>query len=334
MTEPIGGMRLKARVLTQVDAPTRNFPVGFSKSGAELALPPVSVGAPASDAAPTLSPPRDFDAMELATNLLALKIKMADAQAAAGMEDVRHRGELQKQQNEKIARNIIEAAEKLRQAKKSSSAMRIFGWIAVALSVAAAVVSGGIFALSAAAVAVAVGTLTETGVIEKMTQAIAKSLVEDLGMAQGRAEICATVITGFIILAPSLASLGGAGFVSGGWNAVTSIATKITSQGDKVAKIAMASQHLARAARWSEGTATAAEFFAGLTSGIIKKQATDVRAETLDIRKFLAKLAQLQEDESARIEELVLGIKTMTRRVVDAIEEQSRSASTVIRHVG
>ncbi|TIX35478.1 MAG: hypothetical protein E5V34_02885 [Mesorhizobium sp.] len=134
-----------------------------------------------------------------------------------------------------------------------------------------------------------------------MTQAIAKSLIEDLGMAQGQAEIWATVITGFIVLASSLASLG-AGAVSGGWNAVTSIATKITRQGDKVAKIAMASQRLATAAR--------------------------------DIRKFLTKLAQLQEDEMARIQELVLGIKTMMQRVVDAIEEQSRSASTVIRHIG
>ncbi|MBB6413997.1 type III secretion system translocon subunit SctE [Mesorhizobium sangaii] len=333
ITEPIVGMRLKARVLTQIEAPTSNFSVGFSKSGAELALPPVFVGAPASNAAPMLPPPRAFDAMELAAKFLALKVKMADAQTSAGMEDVRHRGELQRQQNEKIARKIIDAAEKLREAKKSSSAMRIFGWIAVALSVVVAVVTGGIFALSAAAVAVAVGTLTETGVMEKMTQAIAKSLIEDLGMAQGQAEIWATVITGFIILASSLASLG-AGAVSGGWNAVTSIATKITSQGDKVAKIAAASQRLAMVARAGEGTASIAEFCAGTASGIIKKQATDVRAETLDIRKFLAKLAQLQEDEMARIQELVLGIKTMTQSVVDAIEEQSRSASTVIRHFG
>ncbi|UVK49076.1 type III secretion system translocon subunit SctE (plasmid) [Mesorhizobium sp. AR07] len=334
MTEAIGGMLLKAGVLTQVDAPLSNFSAGFSKSGAELALPPVSGGAPASDAVPTLPPPRAFDAMELAAKFLALKMKMADGQAAAGMEDIRHRGELQKQQNEKIARNIIDAAEKLREAKKSSSAARIFGWIAVALSVVAAVVTGGIFAFSAAAVAVAVGTLTETGVIERMTQAIAKSLIEDQGMAEDCAVIWASIITALIILAPSAACMVGAGAVSGGWNAVTSIATKITSQGDKLAKIANVSQRLATAALAGEGTASAAEFCAGLVSGIFKYQATNARVETLDIRKFLGRLAQLQEDEMARIQELVVGIKTMTQRVVDAIEAQCRSASTVIRHIG
>lgn len=180
----------------------------------------------------------------------------------------------------------------------------------------------------------AVGTLTETGVIERMTQAIAKSLIEDQGMAEDCAVIWASIITALIILASSAACMVGAGAVSGGWNAVTSIATKITSQGDKLAKIANVSQRLATAALAGEGTASAAESCAGLVSGIFKYQATNARVETLDIRKFLGRLAQLQEDEMARIQELVVGIKTMTQRVVDAIEAQCRSASTVIRHIG
>ncbi|GLS33047.1 type III secretion system translocon protein, YopB/IpaB/SipB family [Mesorhizobium albiziae] len=333
MREVIGGAPFKAGVMTQVDAQTSNFSVGTCKSGAELALPPISDGAPASDAVPTLPPPRAFDATELAATFLALQMKIADAQAAAGMEDVRHRGELQKQQNEKIARNIADAAEKLREAKKSSKAKRIFGWIAVALTVVAAVVTGGVLAFSAAAVAVTVVTLTETGVMDKMARAIAKSLREDQGMGEGQAMGWATFITVAIVLACSLATLG-AGAVSGGWNAATSIATKITSQSDKVAKIVMGSQRLATAAWAGEVIASVAQSAAAIASGVQQKQATDTQAETLDIRKFLAKLAQLQEDEIERIQELFLGMKTMTQRVVDAIEEQSRSASTVIRHIG
>lgn len=332
MTEVIGRALFKAGGMTQVDAQTSNSSVGVRKSGAELALPPI-LGAPASDAIPTLPTPRAFDAMKLAATFLALKMKMADAQAAAGMEDVRHRGEVQKQQNQKIARNIADAAEKLRKAKESSKAMSIFGWIAVALTVLAAVVTGGVLAFAAAAVAVTVGTLTETGVMDKMAQAIVKSLIEDQGMAEGQAKWWATFITGAIVLACSLATLG-TGAVSCGWNAVASIATKITSQSDNVAKIVMGSQWLATAARAGEVIASVAESSAAIACGVQQKQATDAQAQTLDIRKFLAKLAQLQEDEIERIQELFLGIKTMTQRVVDAIEEQSRSASTVIRHIG
>ncbi|RWG97121.1 type III secretion system translocon subunit SctE, partial [Mesorhizobium sp.] len=160
-TEAIGAMLLKAGGLTQVGAPTGDSLVGFGKSGAELALPPVSGGAPVSDAVPTLTPPRAFDAMELAAKFLSLKMKIADAQGAADMEEVRHWGELQKQENEKIGRNIVDAAKKLRKAKKSSRAMKIFGWIAVALTAVAAAITGGVLAFSAAALAVAVGTLTE-----------------------------------------------------------------------------------------------------------------------------------------------------------------------------
>ncbi|MER8791409.1 type III secretion system translocon subunit SctE [Mesorhizobium sp. M0983] len=330
MTEPISGMVLESGLLTQVNA--HNISVKLGKLGAELALPPVSGGAPALDAAPTLPPPpRSFDAMELAAKFLALKIKMADAQAAGGMNDIGHRGELQKQQNEKIARNITDAAEKLRKAKKSSNILKVFGWIAVALSVVTAVVTGGVLAFSVAAVGVAVGTLTETGLIDKMTKAIAKSLIEDQGIAQEKANQLATLITCFIVLACSLATVGGATTLSG---KAASTTIKITSQSDRVVKISATSQRLATAALAGEATASLAASLAGIASGVQMRQATDARAETLDIRKFLAKLAQLQEDEMARIQELVVGIKTMTQRVVDAIEEQCRSASTVIRHIG
>ncbi|MER8982427.1 type III secretion system translocon subunit SctE [Mesorhizobium sp. M0870] len=331
-TEAIGGLRLKSGVLTEVDALTSNLVAGFGKSGAEPSLPPVSDGAVAPDRVPTLPPPRAFDTIQLVEKFLALKIKMGNAQAAAGTEDVRHWGELQKQENEKIARKISEAAEKVRKAKKSSKVMRIFGWIAIAFTGVAAVVTGGLLAVSTAAVALAVGILTETGVMDKMMQAIAKSLIKDQGMSPHQAELWATIITVFIVVACSVAT-SAAGFRSG-VNGAASIAAKITSQADKVAKIAMAGQHLATAARTGEVIATLAEAFAGGASGFLQKQATDAQAETLDIRKFLARLANLQEDEIARIQELVLSMTTMTQRVVDAIEEQSRSASTAIRHIG
>ncbi|ULJ74437.1 type III secretion system translocon subunit SctE [Rhizobium gallicum] len=311
--------------MTQVDAQTSSSSACVSK-GTEFALPPVWGGAAASDAVPNLPAPRAFGAMELAAKFLALKMKMSAAQAAAGMDDVRHRGELQKQENDKIARNIIDAAEKLRKAKKSSKAKKIFGWIAAALGVVAAVATGGALAIPAAAMALTAVTLTETGVIDKMTQSIAKRLMKNQGMAEDQASWWATFLTVAIVLACSLATLG-AGAASGGWNAATSIATK----GDKVATIVSGTQRLATV---GEVTASVAASAAAIASGVQQKQATDTQAETLDIRTFLARLAELQEDEIERIRELFLGIKTMTQRVVEVIEQQSRSESTIIRRMG
>ncbi|MBA1143903.1 MULTISPECIES: type III secretion system translocon subunit SctE [Mesorhizobium] len=332
MTKVIGGPLPEAG-MTQVDTQTSNSVFGSCKSVAEVTPPPVPDDAPGSDSAPTLPPPRAFAAMDMAATLLALQMKMADTEAAGSMADVRDRAKLQKLENEKIARNIIDAAQKLRKAKKSSKFKKIFGWVAVALTCVAAVATGGAFAIAAAAVAVTVGTLAETGVIDKMTQSIAKRLMEDEGMGDRQSKQWAAWITVGIVLACSLASLG-AGAVSGGWSAATSVATKLTSQMGTVAKIAAAGQRLATAAQAGEAVASVGASVAAVASAAQQKQATDTQAQTLGIRKSLARLAQLQEDDIEHIRELFLGIKTMTQRVVDAIQEQTRSASIVIRNIG
>ncbi|MBB4483484.1 type III secretion system translocon subunit SctE [Rhizobium etli] len=307
--EAVGGILLQVGMLDQIGASTSNSSVAICKSSAEMTLPPVPGRAPTSDTVPTLPQPRSFDAMELASKFLSLKMKIQDTQAAASMEDVRHRSELQKQQNEKIARKIADAAEKLKEAKKSSRAARIFGWIATALFTVAAVLTGGAFAIGAAVVAVAVATLSETGVLDKMMQAIARSLIKDQGMAEDQAKVVATFITQSIILACLL---------------VTSVA----------AVSAATIGPLAAAALAAEGVALVAKSAAQIASGVLQKQATDAQAETLDIRILLARLAQLSEDDIGHIRELVLGMKTATRNVVEAIEEQSRCLSTVVRNIG
>ncbi|MHC2375406.1 hypothetical protein ACVIQT_010103 [Bradyrhizobium diazoefficiens] len=188
-------------------------------------LPPaVSGKIVASGSIPSLAVPRALDPIELANNLLAVRVKMADRLIASGMADVRHEGELLRQQHEMIGNKIIEAANAMAKAKKSSRIMKFLGWLAVGLSIAAAVVNPGIVATVAAAVTVGVAVLNETGVVDKMTQAIAKRLMKDGDMDAAQANKVAIGITMGIILSVTVLTAG-AGLMGGCGNGASAAAS-------------------------------------------------------------------------------------------------------------
>ncbi|WP_445222833.1 hypothetical protein ACKWRH_45630 (plasmid) [Bradyrhizobium sp. Pa8] len=211
------------RVSIRTTLPELEAPPPFNDSAAGLSadghrtdvnlLPPrVSGGAATSHANPSLPPPRAFDAIDLLSTALALKTKITDGLVVAGMQDARHWGEQQRLLHEKISRSIIEAAERLAESKKSSGIIKLVGWLAVGLTVIAAVATGGTLALTAAAVTVGVATLIETGVVDKMGEEIAKSLMKD-GTEDGAAKALAVAIKSGIVLVISVLTVG-AGFAN------------------------------------------------------------------------------------------------------------------------
>jgi hypothetical protein len=109
-------------------------------------------------------------------------------------------------------------------AKKSSRIMKFLGWLAVGLSIAAAVVNPGIVATVAAAVTVGVAVLNETGVVDKMTQAIAKRLMKDGDMDAAQANKVAIGITMGIILSVTVLTAG-AGLMGGCGNGASAAAS-------------------------------------------------------------------------------------------------------------
>ncbi|MCP2223723.1 hypothetical protein [Bradyrhizobium elkanii] len=306
--------------------------VGLSSNGrktdANLLPQSVSGEAVASGAIPSLAAPRAFDTLDLLTRFLALKTKMTDGQVAAGIEDARHWGEQQRQLHEKTSKSIIEAAKRLAEAKKSSGIMKFFGWLAVGLTVLAAVATGGTFAIIAAAVSVGVATLIETGVIDKMTAAIVKSLEKD-GIEGGKAKTLGAAITIGIIFAISVLTVG-AGFANGAANGLR-VTALIPSNSVKAVQIG---QRVSTAARVGEAVASLGAAGAGIANGVQQKEATDAQAETLDIGKFIARLRQLQSDEMDFIKQLLLDRTITTQKVAEAIESQSTSSANLIRHFG
>lgn len=305
--------------------------IGLSSNGrkTDANLLPQSVsGEPvASGAIPSLAAPRAFDAIDLLTKFLALKTKMTDGQLAAGIEDARHWGEQQRQLHEKISKSIIEAAKRSAEAKKSSGIMKFFGWLAVGLSVLAAVATGGTLAVMAAAVNVGVATLTETGVIDKMTAAIVKSLEKD-GIEGGKARTLGMAITIGIIFAISVLTVG-AGFANG--TAGLRITALVPSISVKAVQIG---QRVSTAALVGEAVASVGAAAASIANGVQQKEATDAQAETLEISSRIARLRQLQGDEMDFIRQLLLDRTMTTQKVAEAIESQSDANANLIRHFG
>ena len=315
-----GGPGAVGRALP-LDPPTADRAPARTSPRADL---PPAADMAAADAIPTLAAPKSFDAMDLANKLLALKMKLNDEQIAGGIADVKHQGEVRKEKNAEISKKIAEAAEKAKEAAASSGIMKAFGWIAVALTVIAAVATGGALAFAAAALAVTMATLTETGVMDKMTEAIGESLMKD-GMSEDDAKKWAMVFTVMIGIAVSLATLG-AGAAAG--------AGQAAQAADKVTKIVQMGQKIGTFARYGEAAASVAEAGAGIAAGVQSNKAANAQADAMDIKKFLAKLAQQQEDEISRIQEMALGMQKLTGRVVSVIDSQAQSASNVVRHMG
>lgn len=331
-------------------------------------LPPaVSRKIVASGSIPNLAVPRGLDPIELANNLLAVRIKMTDRLITSGVADVRHEGELLRQQHEMIGNKIIEAANAMAKAKTSSRIRKFLGWLAVGLSVAAAVVSGGILATVAAAVTVGVAVLNETGVVDKMTQAIAKRLMRD-GMDAAQANKVAIGITMGIILSVTVLTAG-AGFAGGAGNGapaaalwgrlgasgasalrglaslakqpgslatvlargMNQAASTIADTTSNASRIAQISQRVSTAARVGEAVASSGEAAAGIANGVQQKEAADTQADALDIRKRIMWMKELQSNEMDFIKQLVLDQKATTQRVAEALESRSASDASLIR---
>ncbi|MCK1627322.1 hypothetical protein IVA98_30190 [Bradyrhizobium sp. 160] len=302
------------------------IPGNGRNTGANLLPQSVSGEAVVSGSIPNLPAPRAFNAIDLLTTFLALKTKMTDGQVATGIEDARHWGEQQRQLHEKTSKSILEAAKRLAEAKKSSGIMKFFGWLAVGLTVLAALGTGGTLAVMAAAVSVGVATLTETGVIDKMTAAIVKSLEKD-GIESGKAKTSGAVITIGIIFAISVLTVG-AGFANGAASGLR-ITAVIPSNSVKAVQIG---QRVSTAARVGEAVASLGEAGAGIANGVQQKAATDAQAETLDVSKCIARLRALQIDEMDFIKQLLLDRTMATQRVAEAIERQSDSNANLVRH--
>lgn len=359
----------EASLLPLDDHPANDVPDCLHAAEVDPLPSPVAEKMFASGSMPSSSVQRAFEPDDLLTEFLAFKIKLADSLIASDLQDVRFRSEQQRQLHEEVGKKIIEAAHAMTRSKKSSGIMKFFGWLAVGLTVAAAVVSCGTLAVVAAGVAVGVAVLNETGVVDKMTQAIAKSLMKDQAMDANSANVLAVGITIVIMFAVSVLTIG-AGSTNLAGNGLRTTATlgrlgaagasalrglaslanrpgelgiaiarilnqaasDVANAASNATKIAQIRQRVSTAARIGEGVAAMGQAAAGSTSAVQAKEAADSQAEAVDIGRLLTKLSQLQSDDMDFIKNLVDDRAATTQRVAEAIESQSNSNATLIRN--
>ncbi|WIW50428.1 hypothetical protein ML401_35490 (plasmid) [Bradyrhizobium sp. 62B] len=267
---------------------------------------------------------RGVDEVGLMTDILTVNARFADQLAAIGIEDVRLLGVEQNQLHRLISRNIQEAATYVQKSKKRSRIMKIFGWLAVGLAVAAAVITGGALAGVAAAVSVGMAVLSETGVVDKMTQAIAQRLMKDNAMGEDKANKLAVIITLAIQLTVSVAIIGAS--FSGAATAASNIPTLA------IANILNVRQFVQTFANVGAGVSSLASSSAAVAAGVQQKQASDARSQMLMDRARVTELTRLQTDGLEFVEQLLKHKAMLTHRAADAIESHYALNERLIRN--
>jgi transloator len=299
---------------------------------APQALPTVPEGVP------VLAPPlMQFDALSsLADEFLALKLKIDQELINSEVGDVRDKGVRMKEKNEEIGRKLGEAANKLAEAKKTQETMKVLSWVAVGLSVLAAVATGGVFAIVAAGIGVAMAVLNETGVMNKLTDAIAEDRMKNLGESPSEAKKTAMYIMTGITIAISVATIV-TGLVPGAQLATVGVKVGAAMQGALARAAGVGIESVLRAnsiavtgVKIAAAATTAVQAGAGVYGGVQRYEAATKEAETVETRAFLRRLQQQMEEEQEEIAALVQQMQSQISTVVNIMAEQAETSTKVI----
>lgn len=331
--------------LDRVGIEARTIPQARQTQPDGVPPPPTVEGGPSS--IPVLALPSvGVDALgDVAGKFLALKLAIGDLQLSGSMKDIQDRGAVMKSKNEEIAHKLADAAKKEAEAEKAKTAMKVLGWIAVALSVVFAVATGGVGAIVAAAVGVTMAVLNETGVMEKLTDAIAKGLQEGPPpMDEATAKKTAGWIVMGISIAVSLTTVGvgiasGASQVAGLMQKLPEIATAVggklgaTVTETTVRVMMEVAQKALTGARVAAGLVGVSQGVTGVIGGANRFAAADLQAGVIEDRAFLRRLQQKIEDEQDLVASIMEAMSDMTSRVIEVINGQSDSMNEVLHHM-
>ncbi|MBL6080046.1 type III secretion system translocon subunit SctE [Belnapia sp. T18] len=291
--------------------------------------PPASMGG---DHIPVLAEPFGMDTTSMMTAFLAIKVKMGDAQQRDTEKDIQADGLARKGHDLDMAKKMGDAIEKQQESEAKSAIMKVFAWIAVALTAiiatAMAVISGGALAAAAAALTVAVAvtmtTLDQTGVMAKLQDAIQQSLVKN-GMSEEAAKKWAQGLTMGITIAASLMTL-----VAGGGGLASAVAETTEEATTLAVKIATVAGKIAVAAN---AAVTITQAGVGIAAGVDSYNAAQDEADAAEVKKMIAKLQEAMGDETDRLQQMVLQMQDTTTKVMNMIKGQAETAETLLHNM-
>ena len=302
------------------------------------ALPPTELlgadGLPASSV-PTLPPSTMTDASEIIAPVLALRIKTGDQQMKDTITGIKGDSEIRKNKATEAAEKTQEAMEKQADAAKNGQAMKILGWVAVALAVVAAIAisvasfgtATAVAALAVAAVVVTMAALNETGQFEKMQGAIEKSLEgppcnasPDEAKKWALGINMAVQISVAIICAVATFGAGSAG-----------TASQIIQVSANVARGARIASTAAEAA----GSATTiAQQGVAIDTAVKQRDAADLQADAMDDKAFIAKIQATMDDEQDRLVQMMQDANAFMGKIVQTVKRQSETTDEITHNMG
>ncbi|MBU6949799.1 type III secretion system translocon subunit SctE [Hahella sp. HN01] len=277
-----------------------------------------------------LAPPTLLSSDELVALLLTIKSKSSNEQIAASQQDIELNRTKQDQKHADMKEQIQKSIEAGEKAKKGGLFGKIFGWIASIAAVVMAVTAVGVVAgavMLALAADSMVGAATGHSLMGAMTKGIAKGL-QAMGMDESVANIVAGVVTAAVMVAvcvgASMASASKAG---------SSIISKLASSTSQVQKIQLAAAKVGNIAAFTGGVASVGGGASQITTGVYKKQATDARANQMDMKKELAKLQAAMEAEQDRLKEVIAKLNEGVSRILQIMGNDHSTRMQISRNM-
>ena len=286
---------------------------------------------------PALDNPADIKQLEENLEKLISYLQMDNEERQAQM--AKDRINMQKDSLETERKGRSEKIEKslkdMDKAAESRKASKIFGWLMTALAVIAAVVAcvatGGIAVgpVIGAGIAIACQALSETGVMDKIVEGLAKGL-EKLGMGKQAAQILAQVLITVAIMAASI----GSGFAGGG-GAALSNAAKGVVDAVRGASVTVEAMEKVRA-----GIALATLFVgigstvAGGVSAYQGYKAGESQADVSETNKYITALQQRLDECEEELEQILQQLQNVVGQVAQLLTSATDTSASIANNLG
>ncbi|WP_431688359.1 type III secretion system translocon subunit SctE [Hahella sp. NBU794] len=284
--------------------------------------------------APDLERPQPRSSDELVALLLTIKSKSSNEQIESSQQDIQLNRTKQNQKHDEMLDQIQKSIEAGDKAKKGGLFGKIFGWIAnIATAIAGAVmIATGVGAIAGAAMlALAVdsmvGAATGHSLMGEMTKGIAKGL-----QAMGMDESVANIVAGVVTAAVTIAVCVGASMASAA-KAGSGLITRLASSPEQMQKIQVAGAQVKNVASATAGTSAIGGGASQITTGVYKKQATDARANQMDMKKELAKLQAAMEAEQDRLKEVISKLNEGVSRILQIMGNDHSTRMQISRNM-
>lgn len=280
---------------------------------------------------PALDNPDDVKALEANLEKLISYLQLDNDERQ--LEMAKERIEIQKDtlatEHKDRMGKINETLDKMDKAAAASKAARAFAWIGAILAVAAAVVvtvvSGGTaaaFAIAGAVVAVGALVMSESGLMDKMIDAIADGL-KDMGMKSDTAKLVASLIVNLSIMAVS-AGLSVGGLAAGVSGLMNTGAQTIST----VARMAQGATTIANTA------VSAASIATGVATTALNYDAELSKADVTELEKIIQMLQQRLDESEEELNAIIEAIQNSIGQIADILASETDTQSEIAKQIG